>query len=395
MSLLLDIVKELSVTIGPRPSASVQEEKAARYLDRFFRERGLDSQVTSFPSVRTFSLIYAIYYALSIIATVLFLRWPVVAILLAWANLLFYVAEINTFHGIGALVARQRSHNIVARQAAAGEAKRTVIISAHLDSSRSGARFSPPLVRVFRYIFLSGLTSIALIPALLTAGILIDRPIFWTLSFFLAVSLVAGLLLLLQRELFGRYTAGANDNASAVAVLGGVADYFAKNPARNCELYFVGTGSEESGIIGMTHFLKRYRDKLLNPLFINLESLGCGQLKYVNSEGMFPALQADLYLRNLAEKAAHNKGLPFTAGRFHTILTDNVAVLARRLPGLTLMGCGPGQLIPHWHQSSDILANVEEENLHQSAELVKEMIALIDQDICLPESSLDNARGLM
>jgi hypothetical protein len=374
------MVERLSVNIGPRPSASAQEEEAARYLDNFFRERGLESRVISFRSVRTFSLTYAVYYTVSIAAVLLFTRWPAAAVLLASANLLFFVAEINTFHIIGALLARWRSHNTVARLAAASTVKRTVIFSAHLDSSRSGVLFSPPLVSMFRYIFVSGLVSFVLIPCLLATGLIFGHPVFWAFSLFPALSLLAGILLLLQRELFGNYTAGANDNASAVAVLGGLADYFAKNPADNCELYFVGTGSEESGIIGMTHFLKNSRNKLLNPLFINLESLGCGQLKYIEREGMFPALRADPYLRNLAEKAAKNRRLPFVAGRFHTILTDNVSVLARRLPGLTLMGCGPDQLIPYWHQSGDIFHNIREENLIQAVELVKEMVTLIDTE---------------
>ena len=380
MSLLLNIVEHLSVNIGPRPSASAQEEKAARYLDNFFRKRGLESRVTAFRSVRTFSLTYAAYYAVSVAAVLLFMRWPAVAVLLASLNLLFFVAEINTFHITGALLARWRSHNTVARLGAASRVKRTVILSAHLDSSRSGVLFSPPLVFMFRHIFVGGLMSFILIPSLLVAGLIFAHPIFWVFSLFPAFFLLTGILLLLQRELFGSYTAGANDNASAVAVLGGLADYFAKNPAYNCELYFVGTGSEESGIIGMTHFLKNSRNQFINPLFINLESLGCGQLRYIEREGMFPVLRADPYLRNLADKAAKNKSLPFVAGRFHTILTDNVSVLARRLPGLTLMGCGSDQLIPHWHQSSDIWENIREENLIRAVELVKEMVMLIDTE---------------
>jgi len=71
MSLLLSIVEHLSVNIGPRPSASAQEEEAARYLDNFFRERGMESRVTSFRSVRTFSLTYGVYYAVSIAAVLL------------------------------------------------------------------------------------------------------------------------------------------------------------------------------------------------------------------------------------------------------------------------------------------------------------------------------------
>ena len=130
----------------------------------------------------------------------------------------------------------------------------------------------------------------------------------------------------------------------------------------------------------MTAFLKKYRHELQNPVFINLESLGCGNLYYVEKEGMFPSRKADTHLLNLAGRAAREQNLPFQKGSFRTILTDNVAVLARNLPGITIMGCGPRELIPHWHQDSDRFENVDEGNLQYAVELVAGMIKLLDNE---------------
>lgn len=52
MGLFHDVVNQLAFQIGPRPPGSKQEEAAARYLDRFFKDKALDSQVISFRSVR-------------------------------------------------------------------------------------------------------------------------------------------------------------------------------------------------------------------------------------------------------------------------------------------------------------------------------------------------------
>ncbi len=378
MSLSMKVTHKLSVEIGPRPPGSPEEKDAANYLDGFFRERGLNSKVTAFSSLRTFSLSYAVFYAIAIISIFLFLIAPWVALILASANFFLFLADINTFRIFSKLFNFWRSHNTVARQPGSGSNRRSIVLSAHLDSSRSGLMFYPPLVYYFRGIYLGGLVCLLTIPLLLTTSLITGLDLLWTISLLPSLFLLSGIILLLQREIWGRYTPGANDNASAVGVMAELADRFAKKPLHNCDLWFVGSGSEESGIIGMTNFLKSHLKELKDPLFINLESLGCGDLYYLEQEGMFPTRRADSYLASLAREIADRKDLPFKAGRFHTILTDNVAVLARKLPGLTLIGYGPRQLIPHWHQSTDLFENIDSKKLDYAVQLAEGMILSID-----------------
>jgi len=377
VSNLLDIVKHLSVAIGPRPPCSPEEEAAARYLDGYFKGLGLQSEVMSFRGVRTFSLTFALYYAMAAISPLLALLSPVVGSLVALLNFRFYLAEINTFPIYGKALSFWRGHNVIAKQTAGGEVKRSIVLTAHLDSSRSGMLFVPPLLVFFRSITLSGLAAIGSIPVILGARLLVDHVALWWLAVAMSASLLGGILLLVERETRGRYTHGANDNASAVAVLAGVAEHFAKNPLLETEIFFVGTGAEESGVFGMTDFLLKHKAELKNPIFINLESLGVGRLRYITKEGIFPSLDAPEELVTLAEKVANDKGLPFVRGRFHTILTDNVAVLTRNLPGITLMGASDKQLIPYWHQAGDTWDKISEDNLSASVEMAKELAVRI------------------
>lgn len=42
------------------------------------------------------------------------------------------------------------------------------------------------------------------------------------------------------------------------------------------------------------------------------------------------------------------------------------------------MGCGPRQLISHWHQHTDVIEKIEPQNLEQAMELAGEMAIMID-----------------
>lgn len=378
MSLLMDVINKLALEIGPRPPGSSEEKEAAYYLNTLFHKRGLNSEVVSFRSMRTFSLTFTIFYLMGILSVAFYPWKPWVALVLGALNALLFLAEINSWRIFGSLLDAWRSRNVIARKPARKTGNRSIILSAHMDSSRSGILFEPPVVYMFRPIFMGGLISLLLIPLLIAAAMVSGLNYFWIAAVLPALFLLSGIVLLMQREIGGSYTAGANDNASAVAVMVALADKYADQPLQYCDLWFVGTGSEESGVIGMINFVKSNRSRLKDPLFINLESLGCGQLYYMEREGMFPSLKADPYLAGLARETAEEKKLPFEAGRFHTILTDNVAVLSRKLPGLTLMGCGPRRLIPHWHRHSDLPENIDEQNLRQALELASGLIEKID-----------------
>jgi hypothetical protein len=379
MSLTVQVLNKLAHDIGPRPPGSLQEEEAARYLHDFFLNRNLDSKVETFHSIRTFSLTYSFFYIVSICSVIIYPWIPWLSVILSALNVLMYILEINTWRNVSRLLSTKTSRNVIAGIAQGKSPLRSIVISAHLDSSRSGALFYPPLVYLFRSIFLGATISLVIIPILLFMALIFENSYIWLAALLPALILFGEVLLLLQREIAGGYTCGANKNASAVAVMAALADYYSRKPLQNCELWFVGTGSEESGAIGMTEFLRRYRKKLKKPLFINLESLGSGNLQYIEQEGMFPVRDADLTLTQIAREAATEYRLPFSPGRFRTMFTDNIPVLSRRLPGITLMGCGERELIPHWHQLSDTVENINHENLETSLDMVKAMLNKIDR----------------
>ncbi len=86
---------------------------------------------------------------------------------------------------------------------------------------------------------------------------------------------------------------GANDNASGIAVILGVAEALAKSPLKpRRSVAFMGIGAEELGLIGARYYL----DHPVFPLektaaFINLDSVGRGDVLIALSGDNFPAFR--------------------------------------------------------------------------------------------------------
>ena len=102
----------------------------------------------------------------------------------------------------------------------------------------------------------------------------------------------------------GKYTEGANDNATGSALTMAFAEYISLNLDKfsNVNWIFLATGAEETGSKGMKAFIKEYREIIPKETsyFIILDNLGSGQISYLLGEGMIFYHQADQILVELA-----------------------------------------------------------------------------------------------
>ena len=72
------------------------------------------------------------------------------------------------------------------------------------------------------------------------------------------------------------YFPGANDNASGIAMLLSLADYYSQHPA-SCSIMFIAFGAEEAGLIGSSYFVNHPLVPLKNIKFVmNLDLAGTG-----------------------------------------------------------------------------------------------------------------------
>ena len=170
---------------------------------------------------------------------------------------------------VSVLLSRREGRSLVATLEARGEARRTLCLVSHLDSSRSGLLFHPAGARLLgRWITLQSLAVLAGAGEPLLAR---WRPGRWLLAAARWIA-AAGLALLAERELRGADVPGANDNASGVAVAARLIAERAEYPLQSTRLVFLATGGEEAGLLGAQEFL-RSRDTE-GWLFLNFDGVG-------------------------------------------------------------------------------------------------------------------------
>ncbi len=235
MGALISHVEHLSETIGPRPATTDAEERAAGYIRETLEARGLVTEVQEFDSPRTYSWAYVIYHLLTIAAAAGSRLSPWAALAVGALTAIVFRMDLDTRFGLTALMPRGPSQNVIARhvpRAGRGERVSKVVIVAHYDSARASLAFGPSMVKNFATTF--GLmkwctyTVPVLIALRIVAGVLPFasrlEPWAWYVTLVPAAYLVVPLLIDVHRELFMKYTPGANDNASGVAALLGLVD---------------------------------------------------------------------------------------------------------------------------------------------------------------------------
>ena len=80
---------------------------------------------------------------------------------------------------------------------------------------------------------------------------------------------------------------GADDNATGVATVLGLAHDLSRERPTNLEVWFLSPGCEEGIMGGMMAFMDRHHEELAGrrPFFLNFEILGCGEPEYRTGEG--------------------------------------------------------------------------------------------------------------
>lgn len=229
MGTLMSYVQHLSEIIGPRPATTDAEERAAHYIRDAFHRRGMDAELESFDSPRTYSWAYVLYHLATIFAAVGSRWFPLAALVLAAVTAVLMWLDLDTRFGLTSLMPKGPSQNVVARhvpRVGRGERIAKVVIVAHYDSARTSLAFSPGMVKSFSATFGLMKACTFLVPVLILVRMLpvVDdlEPWAWYVTSAVAAYLLVPMLINVHRELFMRFSPGANDNASGVAVMLGL-----------------------------------------------------------------------------------------------------------------------------------------------------------------------------
>jgi len=370
-------LEELAVNIGPRPPLSSGEKRASKYIYKILESQADHIQADEFYSISSFSWTFGLILFISILGALSIHFSAFLGLPPAILSIIFFFNEVNTRPILSSRLPRGKSRNITARFNPENETEKIAVITAHYDTSTAGIHFHPKMVKGFRLTFIAVACAVHLVPVLLILYILTDNSLLISLNNLLALYLAVNTAVLLHRELWNRAVPGANDNASGTAVLLNLAEELTKKPPAQTEVWLVATGCEEAGTSGMISFLEKYGTELKDAYFINLDTIGIGDLKYTTGEGMLQLFPCSRELINWCEEITGGE-LQLSPAENRLMNTDAVTALSRGFKAVSLRAENDEELLPHWHWPTDTVENIRIKNLFLSVKAVKELIKKID-----------------
>ncbi len=232
---IIDHVSYLSEEIGPRPAGTEEEQQAALYITEFMqKEAGLSTSVEDFTASSNPEMASIICGALLIVCAIIGIAVPaagVVAVIGAFIGSALQILEALDKPVLSSLFGKGISQNVVAKyepEQEGGDASsrhRKVVLVSHYDSGKVRAELNGPVLGLLPILKLVSLGCTVLVPILLLIKTIAlgdasgAAPV--VVSVLLVIALVFAVLPFISAIVhrLAAYNAGANCNASGVAVL--------------------------------------------------------------------------------------------------------------------------------------------------------------------------------
>ena len=373
--------------IGPRPSASEKERRAAEYVKKTLRGLGIEEiSEQAFNSPTSLGWLILPCLAAVVISNPLVLiyyGWPgkVLGILLTFSSALILrqilVARMPFYKG---LLPMGVSQNIIARIRSTSQSAQKIFLVGHLDTQKERRLFPPSDTRRLPLYA----TALVLFPVF--TGLLYLLDIFLKISevgWWDVLAVVINVMILwgfIQDERRS-YVEGANDNASAASLLLTTAEVLIEKPLQNSEVTLVFTGCEEVGNVGMKHYLKLFKPPKEGSYWIDLEMVGTGGLCYVTRHGLTPlgSYKPSPEMLALTKKTAQGCPELGVTGKDMIILEEVILLRRGGYRAVCLAGYNEQGHLPNWHRQADQLENIQPESLQRAAQFTWALLNEIDR----------------
>ena len=387
-------VAHLAGTIGARPSTGNGERLAAEYSQRELNSYSLrDVRLERFCSARSTYRPYLLAFGAALLGGAIFRLRPnrKTAILSAIAHgaAAWGFARESTLktNWTRRVLPAAESQNVIGVVAAREKVLRRVVVFGHLDSHRTPLVYSTPRwLRLFSHLVTLGFASLVVggsTPILKVRDEkLCKNKTLRALNVLGAIAQAVCAALLIEADITP-FSPGANDNASGAATMLALAERAAKNPLRNTELWFVGTGCEEVGCYGIAAFLDAHGEELRDAFFLNFDMVGIGAPSILTREGLLLASHPNEKLLDWARTvAAQNPELQIQEHEGGAY-TDTGMVSSRGFFGLTIDSIIPANhpaqaRAGFWHQRDDTSENIEIECLRKTHEFGWKLLQFMD-----------------
>lgn len=373
--------------MGPRCVGTEGAEEGARRIRALLEEEGLEVFEDTFRAPR-----HTLYDGPSLIALILlalaaaaYFGPPTFAVPSAFFMALALIPLVGELLAEGVnldlFLPKTSARSIGA--AVAGKGAGEVVLVAHMDTQWASFLFAPAFIPFTRLYFILAYIGFFGLLCVSAAYGLWHLP--WAHS---AIPSLAALLFVtmavLRLAAAGlRPLEGANDNASGVAVAAAVAlrirqdveeGRLAEDGAR---LTLLLTGAEEVGERGMLHWLRRTKPSRRDTVFVNLDNVGGGTLRYLEAEGMVVPLRSHPSLLRLAREVARTHPDELLKGEPLLLPTDAMWPIAMGYAAITFIGQEAGGVIPDYHQTTDRLERLDPDHLEKVADIVHAYVAAL------------------
>ena len=382
----LNHIHSLAVDIGPRGPTRPGERLGALYAQAQFERIGLQPVFETFSSAKSIFHPHLLGSSLILLAFILFLiGGRISAILAALLSIFVLVCELlelsfqnNPFRK---LVPKGESQNVFAIIPPAGEHHHDLVLVGHLDSQRTPIIFSTRRwVKVYDRFTMVVFASFILQVIVYCLASFFSIPWAWYASIPAALCAILLAVMCIQAEATP-FTAGANDNASAVGMVLALAEEISVQPLQHTRVFAVCTGCEEVQHYGMIDFYKRHQAELKNPTALVFEMLGCTSPAWLTKEGIIVPFKADPRLVKMAESLAveHPEwdSHPAVISGGNTEMAD---ALRCKIPAITIAGITRDGVWPYWHQLADTFDKMIPAEMEKTWNMTQAMITRLDNE---------------
>ncbi|MFX1460124.1 MAG: M28 family metallopeptidase [Promethearchaeota archaeon] len=273
-----------------------------------------------------------------------------------------------------------------------------IIISAHIDSKSqtfrtiwriifyeiwlfSGIIFG--IAYIIQIIYVEWIRFSMIIPIkikILNLEFLIIDPFIWITVVFISISNIALMFLYTDNK-----SLGANDNASGMAIVFALSDYFKNHPLNNYNLWFCQFSAEELGTMGSRFFVKKFEDVFnkekafqINFDMVSAPGKKNNCVQYIKSYGVLPRKKLCPILGKYFEKAALKEDLSIKS--FHLNTGAHTDTVPFHLRGYEAIDIITFNAIKFAHNKIDTPDKVDARILSDACKIAKKTILMLDND---------------
>ena len=389
----LNTIDELCSFEG-RLAGTDAERRAANHLAE--RLRGLGRRVEIEPTYvhPQAPLIWAAHCALALAGSLLSVAQPAVGFALVLLAATSLYLDLNArFYMLRRLFFRRASQNVVSPGSNPTAPARLLLV-AHYDAARTGTIHQPKNVaRVqrlasflpFPHTRLLFWSVAVLLPLLGVRMADVEANAVAILQLPPTLVLLVAIFLLVDVQL-SAVVPGANDNASGVATTLALAQRLRDQPPRNLDVWVVFTGAEVCGMEGMRSFIRprRKRFKPETTFVLAIDSVGAGDVRWIESEGLTVSFPMDRRLCELcaaiadADDEARYRAAPLRTG----FATDALAARVAGLRATAITALEPGAMVPvNHHTRADLPGAIDSGALDRAESFALDLIGALDRDV--------------